>query len=383
MSLKAAVGQSWEMAGDRAGYQAARQAVENLGRAPISLGLVIASTVFPIEGVLSGVFEATGEIPLIGFSTPAEISALGRCQKSVVVGLLSGEALSARVGWWPDLIHNCRGCVARMFEELQPDDEARVLLVIGDGMGADSANLLEELGRSSLPIAGCLSGSDPFFGRTYQFGGRRSGSGGLAAAVLNGSASVGIGAAHGWQPIGALTRVSRVQGPWVRTLDDQPPNEIYSQYFGQKARNWVYQPLNHLVRLYPLRSNEGGRDAIHAPIRMEADGSLRMNTTIREGAVVDFMVGTQEACREAASMAANQALTAIKGGKPRLALLLVDTAWQSLLTLHPRWEAEIVRSVIGEDVPLIGAYSLGQVFRPSAESLPELLNQHIEVLLFG
>jgi hypothetical protein len=270
-----------------------------------------------------------------------------------------------------------------MLEELKPDEEGRVLLIIGDGMGADSANLREELGKSSLKIAGCLAGGDPYLGRTYQFGGRRSGSGGLAGAVLDGDSIVGIGAAHGWQPVGALTKVSRVQGPWVRTLDDQPPNEIYSRYFGHTARNWVYQPLNHLVRLYPLGSNQEDRYTIHAPIRLEADGSLRMNSKIKEGEIVDFMVGTQEACRAAVRQAAVQALTAFQGKKPRLALLFVDTAWQSLLVLEPNFETEIIRSVIGAEVPLIGAYTIGQIFRPSPELPPDLLNQHIEVVLLG
>ncbi|MCC6956868.1 MAG: FIST C-terminal domain-containing protein [Anaerolineales bacterium] len=383
MIAKAVTGQSWEMTAPLAGEQAARQAVDRLGRAPASFGWVVSSSTFPLDEVLAGVLEVTGEVPLVGLSSSAEIGPSGRSQKSVLVGLLSGSGLNARVGWWPDFHRDSRKCVAKMLEDLQPQPDTETLLVAGDGMGTDAHVLVQELSGLRLAVSGCLTGGELSSGKTYQSAGRRSGSGGLACAILGGEVTIGAGVGHGWQPAGALTRVTRVQGPWVRTLDGQPPNEVYARYFGNAARNWVYPPLNDLVRLYPLGSGGDGQYSIHAPIRIEADGSLRMNVPLEEGSYAYLMIGTQDRCATAVRQAASQALAGMNGVTPRLALLFVDAAWAALLDLEPAFEVQALRSVLGDNIPVMGAYTLGQIHRASLDDPPQLLNQHIEVVLLG
>ncbi|MCC7128916.1 MAG: hypothetical protein B6D39_04270 [Anaerolineae bacterium UTCFX2] len=383
MISKAATGQSWELEAARAGEQAARQAIEQLGRAPLSFGWVISSAALSFDEVLAGVLEVTGEMPLIGLSSSAEIGEAGRTRKSVLVGLVSGSGFGARAGWWPDFQRDSRKCVARMLEELQPQPEIKTLLLAGDGLGSDAQVLVDELSKLRLSSLGCLTGGDLSSGKTYQSAGRRSGSGGLAGAILQGEIAVGVGVGHGWQPVGALTQVTRVQGPWVRTLEGQPPNEVYARYFGNVARNWVYPPLNELVRLYPLGLEDNGGYAIHAPIRMEADGSLRMNNPIKEGSYANLMIGTQAACSAAVHQAANQAMAALQGATPKFGLLFVDAAWAALLELEPLFEVQALRTVLGAQIPWIGGYTLGQVYRSSLDHPPQLLNQHIEVVLLG
>jgi len=383
MISKAAVGQSWELEAARAGEQAARQAVEQLSRASLLFGWVISSSAFSLDEALAGVLEVTGEMPLLGLSSSAEIGHSGRTRKSVLVGLISGSGFGARVGWWSDFQRDSRKCVVKMIEELQPQPESDTLLVAGDGLGSDVHVLVEELSKLRLASLGCLTGGDLNLGKTYQSAGRRSGSGGLAGAILHGEITLGVGVGHGWQPVGALTQVTRVQGPWVRTLERQPPNEVYARYFGNIARNWVYPPLNELVRLYPLGLEDNGGYAIHSPIRMEADGSLRMNNPIKEGSYANLMIGTQAACTAAVLQAANQAMAAMKGITPRLALLFVDAAWAALLELEPLFEVQALRAVLGEHIPWIGGYTLGQVYRSAVDNPPQLLNQHIEVILLG
>jgi hypothetical protein len=187
---------------------------------------------------------------------------------------------------------------------------------------------------------------------------------------------------HGWQPVGALARLTRVQGHWVRTLDGQPASETYARLFGYPARDWSHSPLCDLVRLYPLGVPEQEGIVVYSPLRIEVDGSLRMNRVLPEGKTVDFMVGSPETCRQAATQAAEQALQALGPTRPRLAVLLVDAAWQTLLDLEPQAEVNAVRQVIGDDVPIIGGYTFGQI-APSPPGVLKMLNQHILVLLFG
>jgi hypothetical protein len=116
---------------------------------------------------------------------------------------------------------------------------------------------------------------------------------------------------------------------------------------------------------------------------VEADGSLRMNASLPEGKLVDLMIGTQQGCLDAARRAASQALSALGGGVPRLAVLLVDAAWGLMLELQPGGEAKAVREVLGDDVPLLGGYTYGQIARLQPRGPAQLLNQHMVVILFG
>jgi hypothetical protein len=173
-------------------------------------------------------------------------------------------------------------------------------------------------------------------------------------------------------------------------LDGMPVSETYSRLFGYPARSWSYPPLNELVRLYPLGLPEakgGGAGVeslrVRAPLRMEADGSLRMNGGLPEGEMVEIMVGSPEACRQAAQQAAAQAQQALGHTQPRLALVLVDVAWQALFDLDRNAEVAALRQALGPDVPIAGGYTFGQIARLDDMAPAQFLNQHLLVILFG
>lgn len=384
MALRAAVGQSFAMDGREAGTQAVQQALAQLGRARVAFAWVLVSHVHPIQHVLAGIGDSLGDIPLISFTTPAEITSTGRSKRSVVVALLGGEDIQGRAGWWSDFTPNNPACVQNMLNALQPDAEnGEILLAAADGISGDAAQLCDALSPTGYSMAGCLVGGEISRGRTFQAGGRQAGSGGLAAAVLGGNIVAGVGLAHGWQQVGALARVTKTQGLWIREIDDQPPSHLYARLFGYPADDWVRPPLNELVRLYPLAVQEKEGLVVRSPLMFEADGSLRMNSRISEGQTVDLMVGSRVACVQAARQAAEQALASLGPSRPRLAVLFVDSAWLSLLEAQPEDEIRAIREVIGLDVPVAGAYTYGQLARPVHQGLVQLFNQHIEVLLFG
>lgn len=391
MSLTVAVGQSHALEGRDAGAEAARQALEKVGLAPVVFAWVIVSHAFGIQDAVSGVVDILGNTSLLGFSTSAELTAEGRSRRSVIVAVLAGADIQSRAGWWPDFAQDSRATGQAMLRSLRPNGESgEILLITADGVNGDAEDLCRAMREGGYVVAGCLAGGELWRGRTFQVGGRASGSGGLAAAVLSGNIVAGMGAAHGWMPVGAVSRLTRVQGQWVRMLDGLPVSETYSRLFGYPARSWCYPPLNELVRLYPLglpETNAGGAEGeslrVRAPLRMEADGSLRMNSGLPEGEMVELMIGSPEACRQAAYQAAVQARQALGNTQPRLALVMVDVAWQSLFDLDRNAEVEALRQALGPEVPIAGGYTFGQIARLQAQEPAQLLNQHLLIVLFG
>jgi len=166
-------------------------------------------------------------------------------------------------------------------------------------------------------------------------------------------------------------------------LDGRPASETYAQLFGYPAREWAFPPLSHLARLYPLGIEQGDGMLVRAPIRVEADGSFRMNAPVRDGVDAYLLVGSRGSCETAAQQAAQQALQQLQGIKPAFALVLVDLAWEMLLKSHPGAEVAAVQEILGKDVPIAGGYTLGQIAPGKSSTTPQLLNQHIVVVAFG
>ena len=381
MTLNVSIGSAQALNGREAGLQAVHQALNKLGSAAASFGFIIASHQYQAREVISGVSGLLGDTPVIGFSSPAGLTSEGLRPNSVVVALLSGD-FQAETQWMPTYAQSARETGAKLAKQLSEKDN-RALLFFADGFNGDADQLCAAL-SSSIPLAGALSAGDLHTGQSYQLAGAQTGSGALAGAFLRGNVRVGIGSAHGWNPVGSQFRVTRSRGFWLRTLDGRPASETYAQLFGYPAREWAFPPLSHLARLYPLGIDQGENMIVRAPIRVEADGSFRMNAPVRDGVDAYLLVGSRASCEKAAQHAAQQALQQLQGAKPAFALVLVDLAWEMLLKSHPGIEVSYVQDIFGKDVPIAGGYTLGQVV-PGKEATnpPQLLNQHIVVIAFA
>jgi hypothetical protein len=208
----------------------------------------------------------------------------------------------------------------------------------------------------------------------------------MAAAFVRGNIRVGVGHGHGWHPVGNHFRVTRSRGFWVRTLDGHPASETYSKMFGQAAREWAFPPLNYMTRIYPLGFEQQDTDQllVRAPVRVEADGSFRMNAALRDGSDAYLLVGSPADCDVAAREATRKAVRVLGESKPVLVLVLVDAAWQILLQGRPGSEIKAIRDIVGDDVPIVGGYTLGQIVpAEDKEPHPKFLNEHIVVVAFA
>lgn len=380
MTLVASVGFTQALDGREAGLQAAHQALNQLGASTPGFAVVVASHQYQPREVLSGVTSLLGDTPMIGFSSPAGLTQSGHHPHSVVVALLSGD-FQADTLWLPGYAQSGRETASKIEEYAAARTEHQSILFFADGFNGDAEQFCGAI-SSALNINGGLSSGDLQTGNIYQMTANQSGAGGLVAAFLRGNLKIGVGADHGWKPVGSQFRVTGSRGFWLRTLDERPASEPYAALFGYPARDWAFPPLNYLARLYPLGFEQGDETVVRSPIRVEADGSFRMNATIQEGIDAYLLVGSRAACENAARQATQQALLQLGDSKPVFALVLVDVAWQMLLKAQPGAEIAAVQEILGENIPIAGGYTLGQVTSADGAA-PKFLNQHIVVIVFG
>lgn len=382
MALHAAIGYAQSLDGREASLQATHHALNRLAAVTPGLGILIASHKYIPRHVASGASSLLGDAPVIGFSAPAGLTGEGLHSHSVVVAVLSGDNLEARAHWLPGYAQSGRETASQL-NILNEGQKSRNVLFFSDGFNGDAEQFCETFADTKTNIMGGLSAGDLQTGMNYQIAGNQTGTGALAALTLHGNLRIGIGSAHGWDPVGTQMRVTRSRGFWLRTLDARPASETYAELFGYPAREWGFPPLSQMARMYPLGIELGEELVIRSPIRVEADGSFRMNAPVRDGADAFVLVGSRAACQKAAQQAAQQALRNLGDSKPVLALVLVDIAWQMLLKATPGAEINAIQDILGDDVPLAGGYTLGQVVPGKNGDAPHFLNQHIAVILFG
>lgn len=386
MPIKVSVGQAFSVEGRDAVARAVYEARLPLGNTPVDFAIVIASVEYDFQAVFNSAKTQVGDVPMIGFSTTGELTASGSHRRSVVVALMVDDSLDYRSEWLPGFSNKGVQVMREMFDQLSLTSENKGLLVfIADGLSGEYEEMIQHMPPGRYQLAGGLAAGDLRIGRTHQLGGNRSGEGGLAAAFFSGeNLRVGVGTAHGWNPVGASFRISDVSGPWLRGLDDEPAIESYARLFGRPAQDWVTPPLNTLVRLYPLGIiREDHSLVVRTPLRVETDGSLRMSSHLKEGSVGQLLVGSRDKCLAAAREAAIQALDQLGDTAPKFALVLADLSWQMIFQGYEGAEIEAIQDTIGAKVPIAGGYTFGQFTHMDGAPRAEFLNQHIEIVLFG
>lgn len=385
MTLTASVGQAQALNGHEASLQATHEALKSIGMGTPSLAIVIASRYYDAKEIANSVSSLLGDTPTIGFSSASVLTNAGQTKNAVGVALISSNDLKVSQHWLSGYAQSGRDTAAQLLElaTTKKKESQKNIIFFADGFNGDAEQMCLALTGSPLSIVGGLSSGNPHTGVTSQIAGTQAGSGSLAAAVIEGDLKIGIGSDHGWRPIGSQFRVTRSRGFWIRTLDGRPASEAYSQLFGYPANEWGFPPLNYLVRLYPLGIDQGQELLVRSPLRVEADGSFRMNAPIREGLDAYLLTGSPATCTDAAQRAAQKARLAIGNAKPVFALVLADISWQMVFKARPGAEIEAVQAVLGDDVPIIGGYTLGQVTPGKDGSPPDFLNQHITVVVFG
>jgi hypothetical protein len=215
MALFASVGSAQALDGREAGLQAAHQALNHLGANSPVFAMVIASHQYQAREVLNGVTSLLGELPMIGFSSPAGLTNEGHFQHSVVVALLSGD-FQADAMWLPGYAQSGRETAAKVADHAAAREERQSLLVFADGFNGDAEQFCGAI-PSGMSVLGALSSGDINTGNTYQMTGTQTGTGGMVAAFLRGEIKIGVGYDHGWDQVGKQFRVTRSRGFWLRT----------------------------------------------------------------------------------------------------------------------------------------------------------------------
>ncbi|MBI3333062.1 MAG: FIST C-terminal domain-containing protein [Candidatus Omnitrophica bacterium] len=367
MATLAGIGSSQVSDSFRAGVEAATQALQPLGSRQPDLVLLFASVRFDQESLLKGVTSMTGRAPLVGCSTAGEITSHGPSRRSVVIMAIASDSLRIATGLGRGISHKPREAGRQAAAEASrarlPNPHA--FLMFPDGISGNVAEAIrgvQDVLGLSFPIVGGSAADDFGFNWTSQYFEGRAYTDSVAGVLLTGPIALGIGARHGWQPLGKPRRVTRARANVVEELDGTSAVNLYETYFETAAASMKAESLAGVSILYPLGMPIPGEEEylLRNVLRVDPGGSLIYAGEIPEGSEVRLMMGSKAKAMEAARRAAEQAMVGIAPRPAQFGLVFSSCSRYRLFGREAGRELELIRQALGPAVPLIGFYDYGE-----------------------
>lgn len=366
MAIKAGVGVSLKTDSRQAGIEACRKALRSAPNP--SLVIVFCSVRQNQEEVISGVRDISGETLLAGCSSAGEITNEGVYDGGVAVMAIESDEMEFVLGYERDLAGEPRKAGAKLAQDIknQLSFESKCILLFTDilkGSGSDVVRGVKDVLGNNLFILGAAAGDDFLFKETYQYLNDKVLRSSIVGIGISGDIAIGAGIKHGWSPIGMPMKVTKSNGAVLEELDGKPAFSVYKNYFKGKAEEIKKEPLVRLAITYPLGMEiEGGAELlIRYPITADNKGAITCTAEIPTGSEVRFMIGSKEDAINAAKEAALQAKEQLKGKDIKAVIVFDCIARKKLLGRDAFEEIEAIKSILGENVPILGFYSYGEI----------------------
>jgi hypothetical protein len=365
MSVLMGVGSSSQAHIHRAGQEAALQMLAHLGGRPL-LTLVFSSIRFADPQLLKSIRAVTEGVPLIGCTDAGGIGSSGPINHSVLVIGLRGSDMGFVTGVAYGISKDPEAAGKRLAQDLKAGEPGTVkaALIFPDGLGPNGTALVGGVQKglgSHIPIVGGSAGDNFYFQKTFQYFDDRVLTDSVPGALCYGQVAVGIGARHGWIPLGRPRQVTKASGEVIYELDGKPAVKMYEQYLGSKQMR-LSASLPGVTMSYPLGFSKNGADyLLRNAVRVGHQGSLICNGEFPEGCWVRLMIGGYESALTAAEEAACEATAAIGRNRFKGALVFSSAGRQRMLGSECQGEIDVIRNSLGGvGVRLGGFYGYGE-----------------------
>ncbi|MFA5118785.1 MAG: FIST N-terminal domain-containing protein [Candidatus Omnitrophota bacterium] len=397
------LGISLEKTPTQAAKEATSQAVSCLNKRKIDLAICFSSidlSCFTLLKTISGLLPG---VPLIGSSGEAIMTNQGILKHGLAIMLISlpegvyihtaavkniksksGSSAGQELG---DHLLTGFGNMRRAFS-----------VIFSDALIEESANLIsgiqEKLGKS-FPFIGGSAADNLTQVKTNLYYNQEIFSDGCVGMLWGGKLNFGMGIKHGWKPLGKPHTVTLSQGNIVVTIDDIPAAQLYESYLGYNLAK-LKRELKHISIFYPIGIYLPGEKEylLRNVLSVDNDGSLRFQGDVPQGSMVRIMISTKETCLEATRQAIDDSKKSIynpmtehrKENERNFIIAFSSLSRYLLLKREAEQELEIIKKSFGQDTPILGLYTHGEVAPLTAENYlgkVYLHNQSITILNIG
>jgi len=366
MSTKAGVGFSENIDPRKAGIEACQKAVGQI--VDPELIIVFSSIKYDQEKMLAGIREVSGKTPLIGCSDSGEIITQGPREKGVAVMAIKSDKIDFVTATGGMINNKPQQAGRNLAKEIKNKAKTNLscLMILSDvltGNGADIVRGIQDEFSDKVLLFGGAAGDDFLFKKTFSYLDDKVLPSSLVGVGFTGNFSIGIGVRHGWEPIGLPIKITKSEGAVLREAGNKPAIKIYEDYFGKKTEEIRKEPLARMAITYPLGMKIEASDEflVRDPITVDEKGAITCAAEVPEGSEVNLMIGSKDEAIKAAAKAAVIAKEQLKGNPPAAIIVFNCIARNKLFGRYASKEIETIKSILGENVPLIGFYTYGEI----------------------
>jgi hypothetical protein len=200
----------------------------------------------------------------------------------------------------------------------------RAAMVMTDALAGYADEVVDALTLATgggYSFFGGGAGDDGRFEQTYVFANTEVLSNAVVALEILSPFPIGVGVAHGWEPVGEGYRVTEAQGTRVVSLNGVPAADVFAEHAQSTGQGFDRaDPLPFFLHnILGIQSPSGYR--LRVPLGVDADGSVLCAAAVPRGAVVHVMKTSVESAVGAAQQAAQSALQGLRGRAPAVGLV--------------------------------------------------------------
>lgn len=356
-----------------AGKAAAHDALEKLEGTGKVL-IVFGAMRFNHRELLAGIISVTGHIPMVGGTTAGEISTAGVSTGSVVVMVLSYDDLEFVTGIGYNMSADETSCGVQMVNDILgkvPFDPDASLLVFPNGMGGDGLKVLEGLHLilgKDFEITGGFLGDDERFENTFQYyNGKvyKDAIAGLMVIKKTKDFRTGIGVRSGFTSIGNSFICTASEGNIVKEFEHTNALELYKNFLGEERSSRLPAIcLEYPFGIIDVNNTDNGENQFQLRCGLSVDhekGTISLAASIPEGSAVTLTTASRGDIINGAREAAAKARSALAGATPLAVIMFSCVGRKLVLGRRIQEEIDAVKECMGQDVPMIGFYTYGEI----------------------
>ena len=377
MSTKFVTGVSFGEDSFLVGKDVARKALEKMKGEKVHLSIVFCSSDYDYAEVIKGIKEVTQNAPLIGCSSAGEFTEERVGKKSVCCAFISSDDHRFFLGHGNQLEKKGREAIKQAtgeFHEEINDYPHLCCIELIDGLvkeGEEFTLAVSSIMGSLVRLIGGAAGDDLKFKETKVFVDNQVNSDAIVLCLMASKIPVGMGIKHGHKPWSNALNVTKSEGCVLYEVNGKPAFEVWKKHTRERAKEKFDIDVDKLsdpteVGSYLIKYEAGlltGMDyKIRVPLSANPDGSLNFGCHIPEDTIIKIMESSKDAQINSAREAAQLAVASLRGAKIAGALIF-DCACRGLILGDDFSKAiKAIGEVIGEDVPLIGFETYGEIF---------------------
>lgn len=241
-------------------------------------------------------------------------------------------------------------------------------IVAGSGLKVDGEFIIrgiEDAAGKDTVIYGGLAGDDLRMQETFVFTNEKSSNQGIIMLAFDGDKIEFKGrATHGVKGVGTLKTITKAEGWWIHTIDDQPALDLVAKYMGIKLeKKEEISPIPpEYTTTYPMVLHRKKGAPVIRPVLVfnYKNGSVMSNGLVEQGAKIQLSIPPDF---EIIDEVVNDCREVKKNEMPEADALIMFSCVGRLSALGPLISDEIEGVKNTFNVPLAGYFSYGEFGR--------------------